>query len=267
MKKILVPTDFSPNADKALNFAVQIAKHSRGEIMLVHSTEADLTPETEKLATERLALLKTTIYENEVVNVSFKLYLETAEKAIQQAISDFNIDLIIMGTLGNAGIKEKIYGSKTSAVVGKSPVPVLVIPLLSDWKVPSKILLAVNHFEEAATMVEPVFVLAKLFNASVQVAVFTDMDDDYVEDYEEHEIKIAAFRDRMKIKHPGIEIHAVHLAGKHFDENLKNWIDSNNIDMLVMLTHKRNLLESIFNRSMTRKMSYHTDIPMLAIPV
>ena len=50
-------------------------------------------------------------------------------------------------------------------------------------------------------------------------------------------------------------------------ENLKSWIDKNDIDILVMLTHKRSVLESIFNRSMTKKMSYNTEIPLLAIPV
>ena len=37
MKKILVPTDFSPNANKALDFAVQIAKQAQAEIILVHA--------------------------------------------------------------------------------------------------------------------------------------------------------------------------------------------------------------------------------------
>ncbi|WP_147205682.1 universal stress protein [Segetibacter aerophilus] len=32
MKKILVPTDFSPNANKAIDLAVQIAKLAKAEI-------------------------------------------------------------------------------------------------------------------------------------------------------------------------------------------------------------------------------------------
>jgi len=39
------------------------------------------------------------------------------------------------------------------------------------------------------------------------------------------------------------------------------------IDILAMLTHKRSFTSSIFNRSMTKQMSYHAKVPLLAIPV
>jgi nucleotide-binding universal stress UspA family protein len=37
MKKLILPTDFSLNAEKALHFAVQIAKQAKAEIFLVHA--------------------------------------------------------------------------------------------------------------------------------------------------------------------------------------------------------------------------------------
>ena len=104
-------------------------------------------------------------------------------------------------------------------------------------------------------------------HSKLQVAIFTDTDEDYVEDYDIHEKKIIAFRDALKIKYHDLEINAVHLASRHFMDSLINWIDKNNIGMLVMLTHKRNIFEKIFNHSLTQKMSYHTNIPLLAIPV
>jgi nucleotide-binding universal stress UspA family protein len=36
MKKILIPTDFSTNAEHALKVAAQIAKNNNGEIILLH---------------------------------------------------------------------------------------------------------------------------------------------------------------------------------------------------------------------------------------
>jgi len=116
-------------------------------------------------------------------------------------------------------------------------------------------------------MTTPVFQLANLYNAAVQVAIFTDTDDDYVEDFDEHKKKISVFGNKLKEQFPNTEIFAVHLAGKHFRETLQNWLNENKVDMLVMLTHRRNLIGSIFNSSMTKKMSYHTNIPLLAIPI
>jgi nucleotide-binding universal stress UspA family protein len=172
-----------------------------------------------------------------------------------------------MGKVGNARFKEKLFGSKTAMIIGNCSKPVLAIPLMSEWGTGSDILLAINDFKIEDKTLEPVILLARLLNFTIQVAIFSDTDDDYVEDYEEHEKKIAAFRDALKKKYPDLEIHAVHLASRHLKDSLLNWIDENKINMLVMLTHKRNIIESIFNRSLTKKMSYHTNIPLLAIPV
>jgi nucleotide-binding universal stress UspA family protein len=254
MKRILVPTDFSPNADKALNFAIQLAKQAKGEIFLVHSIEFGMFEEDKENILEKMALISKSVYDNESVTITSTIYSGSPVNAILDVINKLNTDLVVMGTMGNAAFKEKIFGSKTADLIGKCPVPVLVIPLLSDWKIPSKILLAAVK-------------LAELFSASIQVAIFTDADSDFAEEYSEHENKIAAFRDLLKTKYEAIEIHAVHLAGHYFIESIEKWVAENNIDILIMLTHKRNILQSIFNRSMTKKMSYHTNIPLLAIPV
>lgn len=267
MKQILIPTDFSPNADKALNYAIQMAKYLNAGIFVMHTVDSG-SPETMITeAKEKMQLLIKSISSTENMQVNTAI----CEGAVVHSIVDISdnekADMIVMGTLGNSAFKEKVFGSKTAAAIGKTNVPLLSIPLLAEWKKPNKILVTINHFDQDDSFLAPVFELAKSFDASIQIAVFTDADDDYVEDYDEHEANIAKFRDMLKEKHPGVEIHAVHLAGKHFSENLKNWIDNNTIDILVMLTHKRDVLESIFNRSMTKKMSYNTTIPLLAIPV
>jgi nucleotide-binding universal stress UspA family protein len=267
MKKILIPTDFSPNADKALNYAVQLARRSGGEIFIVHGIEAYNVEEAMKNAEEKMTALKKSISEAERLTVTTRIYSDSSVNSILTAITEFKPGLVVMGTLGSSGIKEMIYGSRTGTIIGRSPVPVLAVPQLSEWAAPKKILMAVNEFNVKDKMTEPVFKLAAMYGAAVQLAIFTDTDDDYVEDFTEHEVKVAAFRDRLKEKYPHLEIHAVHLAGTRFRESLQNWIDNNGIDMLVMLTYKRNLIGSIFKSSMTKKMSYHTNIPMLAIPV
>ena len=267
MKKILVPTDFSLNADKALNYAVQLAKKTGGEILLIHVVDSGEPENAGITAEEKMTPVINSIYAQEGVKASLKIYRGSIINTIAGAVGDCNADLVVMGTIGNSAIKEKIFGSRTAAVIGKSQVPVLAIPLLAEWKAPSRILAAINKFDQEDDTLAPLINLARLFGSAVQVAIFTDTDDDYVEDYDEHEGKIAVYTEQLKTSFPDVEIHAVHLAGKHFRENLENWISKNNIDILMMLTHKRNIVESIFNRSMTKKMSYHTEVPLLAIPV
>ena len=267
MKKILVPTDFSPNADKALDFALHIARLNKGEIVLIHAAETYPVEEAILIAREKLALIRKSISETESIDITTEVYADSSINSIFDAIAHFEIDLIIMGTMGSAGVKEKIYGSRTAGVIGSSPVPVLAVPLLSEWHNPQKILLAINEFDEEQHLLNPVFTMASLFNASIQVTIFTDTNDDAVEDYQRNENKIAGYRDMLKTKYPELGIHAVHLAGHQFFESLQHWIEKEHIDIVTMLTHKRNPIESIFNKSKTKKMSYLTNIPLLAIPI
>ncbi len=267
MKNILVPTDFSSNAQKALNHAVQLAVKAKAKITLLHAVETFPIDEAIASASQKLEMIKKSIQSSENIAIDVQVEADASVNFILHAIDEFSIDLVVMGTLGNASLKEKIFGSRTAVVIEKCKVPILVIPLLSEWKKPQKILLAINKFEIDDEVLTPAIKIATLFQSSIQVTIFTDTDDDYVEDYKLHEKNIIAFREKLHAQYPTLEIHAVHLAGKHFRESLQQWIEENKIDILVMLTYKRNIIESIFNSSMTKKMSYHSDIPLLAVPV
>ncbi len=112
-----------------------------------------MTEEDALTAKDKLTERAKSIQEVSTIKVTDKIYYGIPLYSIEEAISEFNIDLVIMGTLGNADFKGKIFGSKTAGVIGKSPVPVLAIPLLGEWKAPDKILVAINRFDEEGNTV------------------------------------------------------------------------------------------------------------------
>ena len=279
MKKILVPTDFSASANKALNFAVQIARQAKAEIYLIHACDLIETIFKDKQtmyeehnqaikdkANESLSLLKKSIEDTEKLSVHIKLYNGKITDTILQASEEHYADLVIMGTLGEAGLQEKIFGSITAGIIGKTNIPVMAVPLLSEWDSPKKILLMVNNSEEQPDMAKSVFELAELFNARVHVAIFTDVDSAEAIDYLKDKRGINSYEEKLKIKYKNTDIKSVHLDGHRFQETIDEYILEQPIDIVAMISHKRTFLESIFNRSMTKKMSYHTRIPLLAIP-
>ncbi|MBL7739399.1 MAG: universal stress protein [Chitinophagaceae bacterium] len=279
MKKILVPTDFSPNAARAIDYAVQIAKLNEATIYVIHACDLldttfkdklELKEEYNKTITDeafaKLEMIRQSIEDTERILVNTQLYNGPVTDTVLLAAKEHGADLIIMGTLGHSGIKERILGSKTASVIGRTDIPVLAIPLEYEWSEPKKFLLAINHAHEATDIVDPVFDLARVFNAETEVVIFTHEDFavavEYVEDAKEiHQIE-AVLKDRYK----DIVIHPEHLSGQRFGETLDEFIKEKEIDLLAMITHKRNLVSSIFNRSMTKRMAYHTRVPLLAIP-
>ena len=279
MKKILVPTDFSLNANKALDFAVQIARQAKAEIILIHACDLidtnfkdnqamykEHNQTISERANENLSLLKKSIEDTEKLSVHIKLYRGNVTDTVLQASEEHQADLVIMGTLGETRLQEKIFGSITAGIIGKTNIPVMAVPLLSEWDTPKKILLMVNNSDEQPDMARPVFELAELFNAMVHVAIFTDVDSAEAIDYLKDKRGVTSYEEKLKIKYKNINIKSVHLDGHRFQETIEEYVLEQRIDFVAMITHKRTFLKSIFNRSMTKKMSYHTRIPLLAIP-
>jgi nucleotide-binding universal stress UspA family protein len=140
MKNILVPTDFSEEAENALKVAAQLARKYNSEIFLTHILElplnqlSNLTSQTElpeamfflKLAQQRFEevldkdyLEGLTIYEHVEYRKGFA--------NINEICQEEEIDMIVMGSHGADGFQEMFIGSNAEKVVRNSKVPVLVI--------------------------------------------------------------------------------------------------------------------------------------------
>tara|TARA_R110002012_G_scaffold291564_1_gene486074 strand:+ start:82319 stop:83209 length:891 start_codon:yes stop_codon:yes gene_type:complete len=140
MKKILVPTDFSKEAEQALKVAAQLAKKHGSEIYLLHMLELPLDqvdalsqyselPEAMffmKLAHQKFEntmaqdyLQGITVHETVDFNQTFT--------GISNTCKEHDIDLIVMGSHGANGFKEMFIGSNTEKVVRTAEAPVLVI--------------------------------------------------------------------------------------------------------------------------------------------
>jgi len=280
MKKILVPTDFSPNANRAIDYAVQIAKLNQATIYVIHAmdhlypvgesnllSKEDYNKQQTEEAFTSLEMIRRSIEDTEQVLVNIQLYNGSVTDTIVVAAEEHQADLVIMGTLGITGIKDKIFGSQTAAVISNSTVPVMAIPLEYDWKTPAKILLAINRFDEVSEILLPVFDFAKVFNAEVRVAVFTDEDNAAAAEFISNAKEIVFAEEKLRRMYPGLRINAEHLSGRHFDDTINEYIAGNQVDLLTMTTHKRSFIGGIFKKSLTRKMSYHSKVPILAIPV
>lgn len=279
MKEILVPTDFSKCAENAIDFAVQSAKIIPMHITLLHSFELNDNMYTDYIGVnrefnqtmligtkEKLANLKESINENNGVAVDTVISKDSLQESITRSLQENKIELIVMGTLGASGIKEKLWGSRTASTIGKSGIPVIAIPNDYKWKKPQKILFATNQFEKDSAILNIVFELAGLYLASVQVSIFTDEDDDKARTFLENKRKISEYESFLKETYNEDTLTSVHLYGENFNETMQDFINKNDIDMLVMVTYPQKFWNRIFNQSKTKLMSYHTRIPLLAIP-
>lgn len=278
MKHILVPTDFSKAAENALDFALQTAKIIPSKITLLHSFEVEDNKYTDYMGVNRefnkdmifeanVKLNEVKIHAQENFDVPIEVEVSTLKlnDAINITAKQKKVDLVVMGTLGRTGLIEKLWGSHTSSLIGKAMVPIMAIPIDFKWKQPKHMLLATKKFERNTEILDFVFEWANLYMANVNAAVFTH-NEDTVEDYQQNKSEMAEYEQFLKKEYHDNSLTSTHLLGLDFEAAVESYIAENNIDMLVMITYQNGFWKNLFNPSVTKKMSYNTKIPLLAIP-
>ncbi|MGB3942159.1 MAG: universal stress protein [Candidatus Manganitrophaceae bacterium] len=138
IRRILVPTDFSPHSERAAAYAALFAKTFGATIDLLHITEPfpysvtdtmTIIDHGEALKTIATALLKNaqTQIEEKGVTVQGHLARGVPYQQILERCREGKIDLIVMGTHGRTGMSHLLLGSVTEKVVHLAPCPVLTV--------------------------------------------------------------------------------------------------------------------------------------------
>jgi nucleotide-binding universal stress UspA family protein len=137
-RRILVPTDFSEPSQRALQVAIEMARGSGAELVVLHTCEiptyafvdmaspVDLLSPLSELAGQKLdELLKS--LRAEFPGARGVLKVGVPWEQILAAISEVGADLVVMGTHGRRGAAHALLGSVAEKIVRLSPVPVLTV--------------------------------------------------------------------------------------------------------------------------------------------
>src|SRR5688572_17887182 len=122
IRNILVPVDFSKHSEIALDYALHIAKKAGASLTVMHATEIlpldtrgskAIMMEYNNLLTEqarnKLELLQKSIAETSNIEIETKLFEGNVGGTIVLAAKNLHSDLVVMGTLGGSGIREKLF--------------------------------------------------------------------------------------------------------------------------------------------------------------
>lgn len=278
-RSILVPTDFSDNALTATEFAFDLAQRLKSSIILLHILHIPVTQiqEDAMVLIERQNEKRADCYNslNALAEVLKKRFPAVEVKtevrsgfladSVKEAVEDFSVDLVVMGTKGASGIKEFLVGSNTSHVLDQVSVPVFAIPNEIVQKPFSRILFATDFEFDDVDALEDVAKLAEAYDAEIKVVHVADEntmlngnDDgriDWLKEICEQRVKY----DKMKFQ----------LISKKENnlESINKILKDYDADMVCMSSSGKSLLKRLFNGSLTHKMVYHSEIPFMAYHV
>lgn len=274
MKKILFPTDFSDVANNAFIHALEFAKKMKGELVLLHTFELPVYdtqyfPENYNVIFESIQLSEFDMFKDEIaklrtiaqerklddIKMSHRLMDGNLIYNIKRAIQEEEIKFVIMGTSGVTGWEDFFLGTNAGSVISTINVPVLCVPLEAKFKKIEIIGFTTRYREKDQKALKDVLKIAKKMQAQVKCLYVKTSSSDV----SEGTIKFW----ENKFKDEPVQFSVV--LDDNVTETILDFALFKDVDMLAMVTYKRNFFIELFSPSLTKSIANNSNIPILAV--
>ena len=269
--KILIPTDFSVQAEFAYLMVKKLEEKINTEIHFLHvlsvpdtvtmdtagniSTcgEIDVTyvEKQKEIAERKLANLKN-IYGSAIH--THLLLGKTTDSIVAYAASA-NMDLVVMGTKGAWGLKEKLSGTSTQMVARKSTIPVLSLMCDRSDLTINHLLLVHDFSKPTAENLTLMHKILKAFNPILHLLQI--VSGEVAADKEEIELNMKQFANLNSIEK--FECHIIN--DKDVENGVIHFNQMNNMDMICIGTHGKG---GVLHQSSTEKLINHLFKPIIS---
>lgn len=261
MKKIVVAIDFSSNSINAFKQGVKLAKNLGAKVYVIHAylamRRADTMINVNRILKEEAEqqleeLIKSTDIP-EGVSTKLKALKGEPVAAIEKYCHKIEADLIIVGTQGEQNDPEVFLGPVSGGLVKQTQVPILIIPNQYQINKIERILFALKSMViKESNQLVPLKAFIKKFNAQLQILQIKTPDNEPEDLIVSEKIK--------KLKAP-IE----YIDAENIHQGLTNYITDTDFDLVCVMRRRRKFLELLFTRSLTKKDTLLSPVPMLIL--
>jgi nucleotide-binding universal stress UspA family protein len=276
MKKILVPIDFSVQAEYAAKVAVNIAKLTNSKIFLLHMLElptgiidpssfgSSSNSPTALLFLKRAykkfeSFKKLSFFDG--VEMEDSVLFHKAYDGIIDESKNKDIDLIVMGSKGVSGLEEMLVGSNTEKVVRNSDIPVMVIKKeIENFKI-ENIVFASNFHLNARVSFQSILDFTHIFNAQLHLLKINTIHN--FETTKESSDAIRNFIDNFDLNNYTLNIY----NDTSVEAGVLNFSKVIDADVIILNTHGRRGLSHLFTGSIGEDLANHAKLPVVTFKI
>jgi nucleotide-binding universal stress UspA family protein len=273
MKTIIVPTDFSPVATNAMNFAVDMALGINASLLLLHVYQIPVSmtdvpvvlvsaEELKKSSEEKLEELKQSLFH--ITSGKLKIYTEARMGDVVDQLESLCKQIqpfaVIMGTKGATGIERILFGSNTLTTIKHLTWPVIVVPPGKEYGKGIKKIGFACDFRQVVetTPVQFIKQMVKEFNAELHILNV---------DYENKQFKPETPEQSLLLHTLFEDLNPNYHFINHVDieDGINEFAETNNLDLLITIPKKHKLLEGIFKPSSTKQLVTQSHVPVMCV--
>lgn len=273
MRTIIVPTDFSPAAINAMNYAADMALAIDAEILLFHAYSIPVAIGDVPLALLSVDELKASAeagigrtrkdlehITSGKVKVRTEARLGNLVDELEDLCSQENPFAVVMGSTGESAIERTVFGSNTLTAIRHLTSPVICVPRGKEYgQGIRKVGLACDFREVAETTpVKMIREFVEAFNAHLYVLNV---------DYDNHQFR-SDTPEQSALLHnelAGLDPEYHFIVHKDIEDGINEFAEKNNLDLIIAIPKKHKLLDGIFKKSSTRQLVFESHIPVMCI--
>lgn len=271
MKKILAAIDFSEASFNALSYAAYLANTFNSTLVVLHAysnTDAiDNQPVTEiydSASDLEVANHNYLVAQMEGIIRKYTVKIKGIVKKgktiplIKKVAKEEKISLIVMGMKGK-GKSGSVFGSTTTEMIGKTELPIIVIPEKAGYQAIQTIAIAtdfkdrkpVSRFKVLSEFIKKYDPFLHILNVQKKESKLTPtmiagkMRSGLIWDKYNHDFNI--------------------IENDDVEKGINQFLKSHQVDLLAMVARKHGLLEKVFSKSHTKAMTKQTKVPLLVM--
>lgn len=262
MDKILIPTDFSENAMRAITYATALYARKPTLFILIHiQTNDSYTPEGKidlevKEITQNLIKCKAEFKDRQHKAESIFCtggFIENIRKIVENQ----NIDLIIMGTKGTNNSTKMPIGTNTQNVITKVQCPVMVVPNATEFSPIREVVFPTDLYlrTSSKTMLPLTSILAN--NDTILHIIYRATDKAVLSKTQ------MVNKEYLQNLSSNIEIKLHNISSANLKEELENYIAKHETQLITMSAKNLNFIQLLLSRSSPEADSYIRKTPFL----
>jgi nucleotide-binding universal stress UspA family protein len=273
MKTIIVPTDFSPIATNAMNFAADMAMSINASVLLLHVYQVPVSvsevpvvlmsaDDLKKSSDEKLEEVKQSL--SHTTSGKLKIYTESRLGDIVDELEELCKHIqpfaVVMGTKGATGLERILFGSTALTAIRHLKWPVIVVPPGKEFGKGIKKIGFACDFKQVVetTPVQFIKQMVKEFNAELHVLNVDFENKQFRPETPEQSLLLHTMLEDVNPNYHFI-------TQIDIEDGLNEFAETNNLDLLIAIPKKHKLLDSLFNKSSTKQLVVQSHIPVMCV--
>ncbi len=284
--RILVPVDFSEYSMNAAVFAVRLAEKLGAEIMLFHSfynpmidtlnfpdgytyqtNMAEVYRDLEAGAKKNMKKFIKKLQE-EILNltplkikIKHKLVSGSPAEEILTETEKYDPGVIIAGTRGAGENPNELIGNVTASIMEKTETPLLIIPAKSKFPITEmqiNVLYATDFDDTDPKALKKLIGVISPFNFSITCIHVTPKIRNSI-----LIAKMKELRTELRAQYQNLKLDCELIQEKDIVDGIKKVVAKKTIHLIALTHHKRNIFYRILKPSLTKKVIFTTENPVL----